>query len=81
MTYCLSCGKGLNKTDIFCSTSGTKSESQNEVIKTVDKKEPLPLSFSDFKPSKKEPNTFVVPQRENQKGNLFRTKILMKELK
>lgn len=52
MTFCSSCGKELNKTDIFCPTCGTKSESQNEVKKTVGKKERLPLSFSDFKASR-----------------------------
>ena len=52
MTFCSSCGKELNKTDIFCPTCGTKSESQNGVKKTVDKKERLPLSFSGFKASR-----------------------------
>ena len=52
MTFCSCCGKELNKTDLFCPTCGTKSESQNEVRKTVNKKERLPLPFSDFKASR-----------------------------
>ena len=53
--FCSSCGKELHETNVFCPTCGTKvncSESQDEVKKTVNRKERLPLSFSDFQASR-----------------------------
>ena len=87
--FCSSCGKELHETNVFCPTCGTKvkrSESQDEVKKTVNR-----LERNDFHSllailkqvgRKKGGSIFVLPpEAKLQKGNLFRTRILMKLLR